>query len=103
MSEWFNIHPGGPWTLCTADGAPIGPRMATKYFRAAVAGGKWKVLQGWHTFRHSLASNLASAGVDQRFINDILGHHTQEMERRYRHLLPQRQAQALQGLFQVRG
>jgi integrase len=103
MSEWFNIHPGGRWTLCTADSAPIGPRMATKYFRAAVAGGKWKVLHGWHTFRHSLASNLASAGVDQRFINDILGHHTQEMERRYRHLLPQRQAQALQGLFQVRG
>lgn len=103
MSEWFKVHPGGQWTLCTADGSPIGPRMATKYFRTAVAGGKWQVIHGWHTFRHSLASNMASAGVDQRVINEILGHHTEEMERRYRHLLPRKQAHALQGLFQVAG
>jgi integrase len=103
MSGWFKVHPGGPWTLCTADSSPIGPRMATKYFRAAVAGGKWKVLHGWHTFRHSLASNMASAGVDQRLISEILGHHTEEMERRYRHLLPRKQADALQGLFRAVG
>ena len=56
---------------------------------------------GWHTFRHSLASNMASAGVDQRIINETLGHHTKEMERRYRHLLPKKQADALHGLFQA--
>jgi integrase len=103
MMEWFRAHPGGPWTICTANGAPIGPRMATKYFRGAVAIGKWKVLHGWHTFRHSLASNMASAGVDQRIINEVLGHHTEEMERRYRHLLPKKQAHALHGLFQAIG
>jgi integrase len=103
MAEWFRVRPGGPWTICTANGAPIGPRMATKYFRGALSGSKWAVLHGWHTFRHSLASNMASAGVDQRVINEILGHHTQEMERRYRHLLPRKQAHALHSLFQVTG
>jgi hypothetical protein len=42
---------------------------------------------------------MASAGVDQRIINEILGHHTEEMERRYRHLLPRKQEHALNGLF----
>ena len=100
MRRWFQGHPGGSWTICTSDGAPIGVKMATKNFRRTVEGGKWSVLRGWHTFRHSLASNMASSGTDQRVINEILGHHTEEMERRYRHLLPQKQVQALQGLFQ---
>jgi integrase len=75
--------------------------MATKYFRAALRGGKWAVLHGRHTFRHSLASNMASSDVDQPIINEILGHHTEEMERRYRHLLPRKQAHAPNGLFKV--
>jgi integrase len=101
MSEWFHTHPGNPWTIATDDGSPIGPRMATKYFRGAVKGGKWAVLHGWHTFRHSLASNMASSAIDQRVINEILGHHTEEMERRYRHLLPRKQAEAIGSMFRV--
>lgn len=100
MTAWFDNHPGGQWTIANDDGLPIGGRMATKYFRGAVKGGKWSVLHGWHTFRHSLASNMASSGADQRIINEILGHSTDEMERRYRHLLPQKQEHALNSLFQ---
>ena len=99
MKGWFDGHPGGPWTIATDDGSPIGPRMSTKYFRGSLKGGKWSVLHGWHTFRHSLASNMASAGTDQRIISEILGHHTEEMERRYRHLLPRKQEHALHALF----
>lgn len=51
---------------------------------------------GFHVFRHSLASNLASAGVDQRIIDSILGHQTEEMRKRYQHLFPGKQTQALQ-------
>jgi integrase len=99
MQEWFEVHPGGSWAFANDDGSSINPRMATKYFKGALAGGKWAVLHGWHTFRHSLASNMASASTDQRIINEILGHHTEEMERRYRHLLPQKQEHALHALF----
>jgi site-specific recombinase XerD len=101
MKRWFKNHPGGPWAIATEDGARIGPMSATKYLRRTLRGGKWSVLRGWHVFRHSLASNMASAGVDQRVINEMLGHHTDEMERRYRHLLPRTQADALHALFQA--
>ena len=99
MRAWFDRHPGGTWTIAAQDGSPIDPRISTGYFRRLMRGGKWEVLHGWHTFRHSLASNMASAGVDQRIINDILGHSTVEMERRYRHLLPGKQEHALNSLF----
>jgi integrase len=61
---------------------------------------KWSVLRGWHIFRHSLASNLANAGVDPRLIDDILGHQTEEMRKRYQHMFPQKQKAALNLLFQ---
>ncbi len=99
MKAWFAVHPGGNWTVANADGSAVGPRMASKYFRSAVANSKWKVLRGYHVFRHSLASNMASAGIDQRVINEVLGHSTEDMERRYRHLLPQKQADAIGSLF----
>jgi integrase len=99
MREWFDNHPGGQWTIADEDGVPLGGCKSTKHFRATVEGSKWEVLRGWHVFRHSLASNMASAGTDQRIINAILGHHTEEMERRYRHLLPSKQEHALSALF----
>jgi integrase len=49
--------------------------------------------------RHSVASYLAAAGVDQRIIDDILGHQSQEMQRRYRHLTPQVKSQAVLTVF----
>jgi integrase len=101
MRGWFKAHPGGPWTLSTSDGEPLSPLTASRYFRALVKGSKWAVVNGWHVFRHSLASNMASDGHDQRIINEILGHHTEAMERRYRHLLPYRTAHALGSLFRA--
>jgi integrase len=99
MTAWFAAQPGSRWAVSPSGPDPLNPRMATKYFREAVAGGPWRVLHGWHVFRHSLASNLAGEGVDQRIIDQVLGHHTDEMARRYRHLLPQRREHAIKSLF----
>lgn len=54
---------------------------------------------GWHTLRHSLASNLARAGVDQREINEMLGHTSEAMARRYRHLFPDQRRQAIERVY----
>jgi len=99
MTEWFGRHPGGPFTLCTSNRKPVGPRMATKYFSGALAKSRWEVVPGFHCFRHSLASIMASRGVDQRLINDILGHSTEDMVRRYRHLFPQNRERTIGQLF----
>ena len=73
--------------------------MSAKYFREAVADSPWDVLSGYHVFRHSLASILASRGVDGRIIRDILGHGTDAMENRYRHLFPHVQQNAMAAIF----
>ena len=48
---------------------------------------------------HSFASNCAVAGVDQRVTNEWMGHQTEEMVRRYRHLFPEQQRQAIDKVF----
>jgi integrase len=60
---------------------------------------KWGKLRGYHVFRHSFISALANKGVDQRIIDDIVGHQTESMRRRYRHLYPEVKASAVVGAF----
>jgi integrase len=68
-------------------------------FKRTLAGTKWEVVRGLHTLRHSVASSLAAAGVDQRIIDDMLGHVSEEMRRHYRHLTPQVKSQAVLAVF----
>lgn len=77
----------------------ITPNVARWAFEACFRDTKWSVLKGWHVFRHSFCSNCASAGVDQRMINEWVGHRTEEMVRRYRHLKPDSQSIALGLVF----
>jgi integrase len=69
------------------------------HFKRTLAGSKWDVVRGLHTLRHSVASCLAAAGVDQRTIDDMLGHVSEEMRRRYRHLTPAVKDQAILAVF----
>lgn len=60
---------------------------------------KWSVLRGYHVMRHSFASNLAAAGTDQRVIDELMGHTTEEMRKRYRHLFPEQKDAAVLGVY----
>jgi integrase len=72
---------------------------ATHHFKRALAGSKWAVVRGFHVFRHSFASNLAAVGKDKDVINAWMGHQTDEMRRRYRHLFPEETRSALNDVF----
>lgn len=110
LTDWFDEHPGGSSTFChqldvrgskkqrTAYGS-LTKDEAVTHFRCTLDGGKWQKIRGWHTFRHSFCSNCAAAGIDQRFINAWVGHQTDEMVRRYRHLIPNQQLQEIQRVF----
>ena len=74
-------------------------QMANHHFRWAIEGGKWKVLRGWHVFRHSFISNLAAKGIDQRIIMGLVGHLNAETTRRYQHLFPSTMQDAIRALF----
>jgi len=80
----------------------VGPLTADEthdHLKRTLAGSKWEVMRGWHVFRHSFISCCAAAGVDQRLIDEWVGHTTEEMRRRYRHLIPSVQKQAIRSVF----
>jgi integrase len=106
--EWLERHPGGtPYTFCQVSTRikkrdtpePLTINVARHHFDHTLADSKWKVLRGFHVFRHSFASNHAAAGTDQRLINKWLGHETEEMEKRYRHMFPHLEHQAVASVY----
>ena len=109
MDEWFASHPGGNHTFGQVDVVRSkkhgqGPRAVTRdeahdHFKRALAGSKWDKIKGWHCFRHSFCSNCAMKGIDQRIIDAWVGHTTEDMRRRYRHLFPNSEKQAMSLVF----
>lgn len=102
LREWLTVHPGGLATFAhvSADGPQqLTPHEAQHHFKRTLATTRWRHLRGWHVFRHSFCSNCAAAGVDQRLINAWVGHQTEEMVKRYRHLIPNQERSAIQSVF----
>jgi integrase len=99
MAGWLKSHPGGQHVI-TWNGKPSTRNGVTKALRRTLAGhSKWSKVRGFHTFRHSVASILASKGVDQRYIDKIIGHQTEAMRKRYQYLFPKGVAQAINSLL----
>jgi integrase len=99
LRAWLAARPDCPFLFCQAQRVARsrtrreGPTGITKdeahdHFRRTVAGSKWEVLRGYHVLRHSFISALASEGVDQRVIDEVVGHQSEEQRKRYRHLYP---------------
>ena len=109
MQAWFAQHPGGKYTLTQGlhrsrkkqrtEIEPLTASEATNHFKHTLKDSVWNIVRGFHVFRHSFASNAAAADIDQRIIDEWMGHQTEEMRRRYRHLFPQQQHTAMDRLF----
>lgn len=95
LEAWLENHPGGQYLFCRKAGKPLQGKTSQDGMKAALRKSEWKVLRGYHVFRHSFASNLARHGTDQRIIDSWMGHQTEEMRQRYRHLFPEDTKQAL--------
>ena len=100
LKDWMAVHPGGRWMFCEKPNKKMRPEDTSHRFEKLRAkSSKWKVLHGYHTFRHSFASILASKGVRPSLIDEWMGHVTEEMSARYRHLFPSDQALAIAALI----
>ncbi len=86
-------------TLFSSEAGELLPQDMQSAFEHAVKGSRWQKMRGWHVLRHSFISALASKGVDQRLIDDFVGHQTEEQRRRYRHLYPSTQHEAIRTVF----
>ena len=109
IHDWLANHPGGRYTFCQVNVLRSkkrcdGPRSITRdeandHLKRTLQNSKWEKVRGWHCFRHSFCSNCAMRGVDQRVIDSWVGHSTESMRRRYRHLFPNSAREAMELVF----
>lgn len=98
MHEWLH-HNNSPTVFSWPTGEGLTRDEAHRHFKTTLRKTTWSDVRGFHVFRHSFASNLACNGIDQRLIDEWMGHQTEEMRRRYRHLFPDQQRQAIDLVF----
>lgn len=108
FNDWKGEHPGGKYTFAVKDTSnrkqtkrarAITRDEAHSSFKRVLKDSNWDVIRGWHCLRHSFISNLASQSIDQRLIDEFVGHTTEEMRRRYRHLFPDVKKAAIKNVF----
>ncbi|CAN5469421.1 hypothetical protein BH10PLA2_BH10PLA2_16300 [soil metagenome] len=110
LREWLAVRPVSPFLFCQAQRVTRsktvreGPTAVTEdeahdHFRRTMADSKWQVLRGYHVLRQSFISALASQGVDQRVIDEVVGHQSEEQRKRYRHLYPGVMKEAVSRVF----
>ncbi len=110
LEKWRIEYPNGQYVLWQEGSTdPLAADHANWRFWQPMRGTEWcldaarnwyKI--GFHSYRHSFASNLASLGVDQRIIDEFMGHTTEEMRKRHRHHFPSRKREAIR-VFSLRG
>ena len=99
LVQWMKDRANGKALFCKRDGKAIPLSVTQNYFKRALQNSKWSVIRGWHTLRHSFVSACASCGVDQRMLQEWCGHMSPEMSRRYAHLWPSSQQEAIKSVF----
>lgn len=111
LLAWRVRRPSGRYVVCEVDGiSPLAPDRANRCFWQPMRGTSWCLNSkrnwfkvGFHTYRHSFASNLAALGVDPRIVDEFMGHQTEAMRKRYRHLFPKSRRAAIESFSLARG
>ena len=106
LDDYKRRRPHGQHVICDEGSLePLEPGVASKAFWQPLRGTEWCLNArrkcykiGFHTYRHSFASNMAAKGVDQRIIDTLMGHQTEGMRKRYRHLFPKLRRSAVEYL-----
>lgn len=110
LRRWLATKPDCPALFCQPARVARsrtrreGPAAVTRdvahdHFTRTVAGSKWEAVRGYHVLRHSFISALAAGGIDQRVIDEMVGHQSEEQRRRYRHLHPEVMRAAIGRVF----
>jgi len=90
-------HVGESTVFTGTDGAPLDKGRWYRLIKKVTDGTDFEGVR-FHALRHSFASNLAAQGVDQRVIDRFMGHQTEAMRKRYQHLFPDKQQEAIHKL-----
>ena len=69
------------------------------HFKHTLKGSEWDVIRGATCASPQFHLTLATKGVDQRIIDEVVGQQSEEQRRRYRHLYPATIREAARGVF----
>jgi integrase len=103
LLDWQQQRPSGQFVIGTTETLEaISADLANRLFWQPMRDTEWCLIDkrnlfklGFHTYRHSFASNLAAAGVAEALIDVFMGLQTEAMRRRYRHLFPKNRRSAI--------
>jgi integrase len=65
---------GGERIFCSRAGTTVNPGNALKRYVRPAATGLGIAIGGWHDFRHTMTTQMRSAGIHPVLISAILGH-----------------------------
>lgn len=99
LAKWLEDRPKGEMLFLTEFSKPVTKNSAHKRLKTALRNSRWSCVKGYHVFRHSFISALAIEGIDQRIIDEIVGHSTDQQRQRYRHLTPELASNAVDHVF----
>ena len=80
-------HLRGPYVFCNDDGSPLTINQLEFVLKRTLPRAGLRQIT-WHSLRHSYASQLVSAGVSLRVVQELLGHSDIRTTMRYAHLAP---------------
>jgi integrase len=98
LTERLKVQKGKTYLFGTGD-QPLSVQATQKAFVRIMTKSKWSVVRGWHVCRHSFVSACAMKGIPDAMLREWCGHQTAEMSRRYTHLLPSAQSDAIARVF----
>lgn len=99
LRDWLAVYPGGRLVFCETPNTPLTLTAVSEAWPNTLDQSKrWKRLRGYHVLRHSFASIAAMRDVSDSTIDGWLGHQTEEMRARYRHLFPAARRSAISRL-----
>ena len=99
MQDWFMQHPGGQFTISKETGEKTQWRRSEALLQAAFQKESLATSQRLSRIPAFFCFQFGSRHIDQRLIDEWMGHQTEEMRRRYRHLFPHKQRLAIDSVF----
>ena len=86
MQEYIAVYKPVEWVFEGQSGGPYSERSVQAIFSRAKERSGVNPYATVHTLRHSFATHLLEAGVDLRYIQDLLGHESSKTTEIYTHI-----------------